>query len=373
MYQVVKPLLTSFWAWLANSAKYWTTMESIAETCLRLGISITYVVWNTTEAGPPALKSLWDLIPRSIRGTPDGARILKRVWDRAVAWDQLQRRALFPASDVFLLDEPWFGGHHSEPGNFYFTNPDVVRASAPAFDDFVDLYLAELGERLSRPGSVGRRVLASYDLFNESDDLFGRAAVPIPRVLDFIYRTYKILWEQHNQNNAPEPPCTVGWAGPTGRLFGLSLSDLVVSSGTPLAYFSTHSYDPNVSSFRANLAIAVRDAQLAGKPYVCSEVWNSNILNIDGHLQALLGLGAGGQMWGYLESNVFFSRVTFAHNIPDGIVVPTLQYPHRWKIAWPTGQELSFPISNRTGVDRTADQVAIRRWSGTLSIPPVRT
>jgi hypothetical protein len=107
-----------------------------------------------------------------------------------------------------------------------------------------------------------------------------------------------------------------------------------LSTHQTITYLSFHA---DLLSWPVQRPVAVEARKQYGLPMVVSEFWHTvPSLNQAGYFRVLKGYldaaGAGGQMWGYLESNAWDLPT---RKLIDGIVKPTL----------PASSRISDPIS----------------------------
>lgn len=347
-------LFGSFWSWVMHPGQYLATLRAIAANCARHRITITYVTWNSTgslgfDPGVALTKFFFDLTPGNPHPTVRD-RLIQLVVGSALS---------APRSLATPPGEPWHGGVIAEPGNVLFGVP--LPSWPPPLLACSDRYLRDIAGFFATD-EVGQYVFQSYDLFNEpeaaySDDFGGRQ-----RVFDFIVRTRDVVRDVH-----PDAQLTVGWAG--------VVPDEVTElhARVPVEYLSSHLYRTDADLARD--VTWIRDlAVSAGLPYVVSEFWERRLdplrpfrTRLGPQVDILAEAGVGGQMWGFLESNIFDQPDLTAPGIEvDGMVqprrgqwVPKLSgkgFP--LPTPWPKG-----PLQFVDNLPDPGDALALGRWT----------
>lgn len=316
----------SWWAWMVDPQGFRDVLSTIANQCSEFGLTITYIVWNGADASTflgiePARSVLLNLpIVRLLAST--GRRnyyLLSAVWADAFSWSNNRRHEI-------PVGEPWMASQTSDPGNLLFRlDPNLRFAGWPA--DLLWLMGSYLDTvNIVFTGELGEKVLFSYDLFNEPDFLDGDYRVRREMFLDVMRFTYDRL-------GAGRTRCTVGFAAMSSYNKGF-VADLYRSRDVKLDYLSSHAYRlfRDIGLFASAVRDAVQFAAGMGLDYVCSEFWERSLSYpvpppVGPYLNILRGARCGGQMWGFLETNLFFTELPDPTR-PDSKV-------QVWNSVWP--------------------------------------
>lgn len=358
-------LWSSFWAWMVKPTDFKTTLAEIRDNCRSLGLSITYIVWNSVSTRPepdvPALAASWAIV-RMLHGRNAEVGLIRDdIWAKALSQHESARLArLLPSG------EPWFASQIGDPGTSvmakYRSMADLGRR-APGFDLLMESYLVDVAEVMSVPGSP----LVSYDLFNEPD--YGKLLFRYPDMhLDVIERTHRVLRREHARRNpAIVPHFTVGFAG-LSELSQVYLRQMI-SKGF-ITYVSSHAYRtiPDLQSFARTIQLGARIASGRNLDYVCSEFWERRLMNpppapIAPYLNILAAQSppVGGQAWSLLENNIF-SDEGLGGRIPTQ-AIDGLMRPRRGQYL-PQGSPNTWPASLTFDQTATAsDLAAVRLWT----------
>ncbi len=310
----------SFFAWMSNRTNYKATLAQLVANCRSVGLTMTYIIWTTAEASVdkdnPAgfvfntASTRWAFAGAS-RRDPD-----LHLWLWALAaglYVQNYHRGKVPAG------EPWFAGTHSEPGNYMFRRRLAFGSWPLEFHYLIDAYLEDIGAIFST--ATGQAVLFSYDLLNEPD----YNPVVFAQARDIMFDLLAFTQERLLRRT-PAVRCTVGFAG-IGTEQTRFMSDLYLR-GVKLQYVSSHAYRTTVDmpDFTRTIRDAKAVATRLGLDYVCSEFWARWLAfpppaRVGPYLRVLRGFGVGGQIWSFLELNIFY-RDAWEHWRTDPTVLP---------------------------------------------------
>lgn len=172
--------------------------------------------------------------------------------------------------------------------------------------NLISAYLADIAAVFSTP--EGRSVLYSYDLWNEPDydPIMFQSARTI--MLDLAVWTQSMLL-----SITPDARCTIGFAG-LGQTQQQFVRNFYLRGGR-LHYMSSHAYRTvfELGHFSSTIQDAKRFAASFTLEYVCSEFWARWLAfpppaPLAPYLNILRGLRVGGQMWSFVELNIFYTK-----------------------------------------------------------------
>ena len=298
-------LWPSFFAWVADRQAFRSALSQVVSNCARSGLTVTYVVWSAVEATVDRDLLGWLVLTQAqtfwgrVQQPWPNWEMSFALWDLAGKWyARAAGRGTVPQG------EPWFAGTHSEPGNYLFRQGLAFASWPVELRNLVSAYLADIAAVFSTP--EGRSVLYSYDLWNEPDydPIMFQSARTI--MLDLAVRTQSMLL-----SITPEVRCTIGLAG-LGQTQQQFVRDFYLRGGK-LQYMSSHAYRTvfELGQFSNSIQDAKRFAGSFGLEYVCSEFWARWLAfpppaPLAPYLNILRGLRVGGQMWCFLELNIFY-------------------------------------------------------------------
>ena len=295
----------SFWAWIADRRGYNATIREFLANCNRVGLSVTWVLWNTVHtavdisSGALAMSARLESRARQFQPNLEVNQVIFRGAESFALAGQATGR--LPAG------EPWLASGLADPGPYVMRNHESLADLTRQFPEFVVMmahYLEDTAQAMDEAGSP----LFSYDLFNEPDFdhyLYSRQRM----YADVIANTYQVLSATHQ---AIRPHYTVGFAGLTtwNMLFFNDLRQRRVG----LSYVSSHAYRTQyrMQGFIDTIRSHANTAQAIGMDYVCSEFWARFLAYplpapVAGYLRVLQAQvpKVGGQMWCFLETNLF--------------------------------------------------------------------
>jgi hypothetical protein len=335
-------VLGSFYAYVADKAGFLSALGELAAACEGNGISITYQVWN-------AIAFPWDLPLWTLLGGSRASDPTNPLLYAAVRQIEAQAQAAFgdlrprPRN---APPEPYAFTLFAEPGSALLLDHGGDPAGWPHdLRARVDEYLDQLALLFT---GRGRGAFASYDLFNEPDAM-GQEPPARDAYVDLIRYSHARLRRLH-----PAAAFTVGWA--TWTDFVDRMDALLDGLGVRQTYVSYHHYD-RPEPFAAALQARSAYARGAGKDLVVSEFHRADTTAgaLDGQLRALAAAGAGGQVWGALQSNIWERWAPNAYYPADGVWIPS--YPVTFV------DRLGFTKQNARDVD------ALAAW-GTIAHDP---
>lgn len=266
---------------------------------------MTYVIWTTADATLDPDRLCRDVVNNAAtlwaqaRALSPNQGLNYLFWGLAV---ELYRKNYYQGE--VPSGEPWFAGAHSEPGNYLFRQRLAFAHWPSALHELIGGYLDDIGTIFGT--APGTAVLFSYDLLNEPD--YNSAIFQGARdiMMDLVGFT-----QQRLMRRAPTARFTIGFAGlgPEAVRF---MSDLYLR-GVKLQYVSSHAYRTtlDISDFARTVLDGKRIAAQQGLDYVCSEFWARWLAfpppaPVAPYLRVLRGLGVGGQIWSFLEMNIFY-------------------------------------------------------------------
>ena len=383
----------SFWAWVADRQAYLATLRDFFANCNRVGLSVTWVLWNAVHTAPDfsqgGLNRSVELEDNTYNRRPNPI-VTTVAWGGAHAFAQSG-----VVSGRVPVGEPWLASGLADPGPHVMQKHESMQHLTDRFPRFVVMmaqYLVDTASVMDRP----RSPLVSYDLFNEPD-YDGYFPVRQQMYADVIALTHQVLSATHQ---AIRPHYTVGFAGLVDR--NVSFLRALMRRGVGLTYVSSHAYRTvyRMQDFKDTIGLHARTAQSMGMDYVCSEFWFRFLAyplpaHVAGYLQVLTAQvpRVGGQMWCFLETNLFAREIDdpryyVARPSPSPVPRPVPVWPPPIPLPVPPfirlpraeafdgiirarrGQWLPLstdsPWPSRTVMERTGPQTdldAIRRWS----------
>jgi hypothetical protein len=295
-------------------------LAQLAAICNQHGVKITYVVWSAIGLNRAALSAdgvvsneLWHELANTSPANAVNTQIYYGCLIRAILLNQefLNFQGVFPPG------EPYFFGVHHEPGNELIALSGDYTTWPFAMATRIDEYLDSIGSFFSSD-PVGMQAFGSYDLFNEPNGGANVSNIPIGNYLSFIKTTYDLLFAIH-----PSAPFTVGWAGADQIVDAYETA--LVNLGMATTYYSVHSYAGG-DTFDRELSARRAFASGRGVDLVCSEFYRTDFSagTLKYQLATLNRLGAGGQMWGFIQGNTFVNYPPFGTYALDGIYIPVL-------------------------------------------------
>ncbi len=315
-----------FVAWILNPVDFLHNLKFIIDTLDRLGMTATFKLWTTgvvSSLGSSPFKTLD--IARATRGEGQLATAIQWISDR---WDRDMRKRFAPSPGTHFHSFAW-----AEPDlalRFRLGGPtswnDVVTFTQEfgcSISELIDRYIDALAGVFT--SAAGRRVLLSYDLYNEADlglDVPGDdLEIGTEGMCDFIAYCHARLRRAHGLQ---QPRYTVGVAWQMHNTDTVrSIYRRVAEKGTPLDYFSFHMYADDHPGLwtrppfeeRVDQALLLRDelANGAQLDLACSEFYAPYLFKGSrgqlGHILDLLrSAGIGAQIWSVLETNRFQIR-----------------------------------------------------------------
>lgn len=341
-----------FYAWIADRQGFMNSLGQLAAICNQHGVKITYTLWSAIGMSRPALSAdgvispeLWHELPGSLPGDPLNFQVYAGSIIRTILLNQefLNLQGAFPPG------EPSFFGVHVEPGNELIAQSGDYTAWPFGMAARIDAYLAEIATFFSSH-PAGVQAFGSYDLFNEPNGGANTYNIPIANYIVFIKTTYDRVHAIH-----PNAQFTVGWAGSDAIVD--VYEQALLAAGVQTTYYSVHSYAGG-DIFERDVAARVQTARKRGVDLVCSEFYRTDFTagGLAYQLAALRKLGAGGQMWGFIQGNTFNNYPPFGVHTLDGIYIP---------VANPAGPAPVLFLPNNP-----ADRNAVEAWTaGTIATP----
>ena len=308
----------SFFAYVTNPAGYMDTLRDFCNICNNHGIRITYVIWSAIGLSRPAPSAdgvtsyeLW----HELIGTNPYATSNLQVYNGAATRAILLNNEFSLMQGVLPPGEPYFSGVHHDPGNELLAISGDYHAWPYSLDLRIDAYLTAIATFFTQD-PAGIQAFFSYDLFNEPNGGANVYGAPLGNYLQFIKTTYDLLYGIH-----PNAEYTVGWAGAGSEADALENSLLQI--GVTTTYYSVHSYAGG-DTFERDMIARKAIADQRGVPLVCSEFYRTDFSagTLKYQLAALANHGIGGQMWGFLQGNVFNNYDPYGFQALDGIYVP---------------------------------------------------
>lgn len=343
----------SFFGWIADKNAYMASLAQFAAICNQHNIKITYVVWSAIGLSRPALSSdgvisteLWHELAGTNPTDPTNVQVYNGALFRAILLNQ----EFVNFQGVLPPGEPYFFGVHHDPGNELIAMSGDYNTWPFGLAARVDEYLDAIASFFSSD-PVGMQAFGSYDLFNEPNGGAAVNNIPLANYLTFIQTTYNALHNVH-----PGAHYTVGWAGSDEIVD--AHEQTLLNMGVATTYYSVHSYAGG-DIFDRDLSARSATAVARGVPLVCSEFYRTDFTagTLKYQLATLDRLGAGGQMWGFIQGNTFNNFAPFGTYALDGIYIP---------VPDPTGPSpVAFFPNN------LADRAAVEAWTaGTLAVGP---
>ncbi len=343
-------LLPSFWAWVIDRNGYMQCLKTLSRLCSQHGITITYQVWSSIPKTSAVMsvsgvvsKELWTELSGSDPSAPTNYGVLNGCLLRSIQHHQdfVIQGGYIPAG------EPWQSSIFDEPGNELIALSGDYGAWPYNMKTRINAYLEQIAIFFATDPD-GAAAFHGYDLFNEPDAI---ETIPITNYLQFIKTTYDKLSLHHS-----DARFTIGWANDDWRAD--TYDEMAESMGIGRTYYSFHSYTHPIP-FAERLKDRKAHAEAAGVDLVCSEFHRTDYTagTLKYQLAALDREDTGGQIWGFLQSNLFLKWPSGSHPI-DGLYIPSLlpgDVPH-------------FEPNNET------DLAAFEAWTnGDLSAPPYTT